>query len=232
MKTAVVTGASTGIGKRVSIELAKKGYHVFLLARNNESLKEVVSLIESLGGRADAIVTDLLSRDSIFLSTKTIISKTNQIDLLANIAGMYHDKERHFFDIPFEEYPDHAIIENITSILIGHILLTKHLSTHFAYGASVINMSGTFDEGEIGVISDFITKKGMELFSKQLVLELEHRNIRSNAVRPGFMYTENVQKFFPNVKPTEALDPDAVAKIIVEIAEDKTLNGIIEEIKA
>ncbi len=230
MKTAVITGASRGIGKQVSLELAHKNYKVFLIARDVVALEATKSEIEKLGGTAEIVVLDLLDANGIKAAAEIIKRHAKHLDILANIAGMYHDDKRHFFDIAFEAYPDHAIIQNINASLVGHVLLTKHLVPILKPGSCVMNTSGTFDTGEIGVISDYLAKKSIELFSRQLSLELKDKNIRSNCVRLGFVYTESVHTFFPGLKPEDALDPKQVAHRIVTIAEDDGVNGETIEI--
>jgi len=230
MKNALVTGASRGIGREVAVELSKKGYLVFLAGRDELALEETRKIIDENGGHAEIIILDLLSLESIKSASILVKEKIKVLNVLANIAGMYHDDKMHFFDIPFEDYPDEAIIKNINSSLVGHILLTKYLTEIMGQGSSVINMSGTFDEEETGVISDFITKKANEIFSRQLSFELKDRGVRSNCIRPDFVFTENVQKFFPDVKKEEALDPKYVAQKIVEVCEDPNLNGETIEI--
>ncbi len=204
MKYAFVTGASRGIGREVAKLLASKDYYVFIAGRDTKSLEETLGIILEEGGKAEIIVLDLLSLESIKSTPTLIKNRTDYLDVLANIAGMYHDEEKHFFGIPFEQYPDDAIIKNVNGILVGHVLLTKYLVPLMNSKSSIVNMSGSFDEGETGVISDFITKQGIETFTKQLPLELKDKGIRVNALRPGFVYTDNVKKFFPDVKPEEA----------------------------
>ncbi len=230
MKNALVTGASKGIGREISIELSKNGYYLFLTGRDISALEETKTIINKNGGFCEILIMDLLSPESIKDTSEIVKEKIQVLDVLANIAGMYHDDKIHFFDIPFENYPDEAIIKNINASLIGHILLTKHLSEIMKKDSCVINMSGTFDDEETGVISDFITKKANELFSKQLSLELKNKGVRSNCIRPDFVFTESVQKFFPDVKKEEALDPNYVAQKIVEICENPNINGEIIEI--
>jgi len=231
MKYAFVTGASRGIGKEVAKALASKGYFVFLAGRDSNALSHTKEEISNAGGSAESVTLDLLSLENIKTMPNLLKEKTNHLDILANIAGMYHDDDKHFFGIPFEQYPDDAIIKNINAILVGHILLTKYLVQFMDKDSSIVNMSGSFDEGETGVISDFITKHGIETFTNQLPLELADKGIRVNALRPGFVYTENVKKFFPDVNPEEALEPSVVASKIVEIAENESLNGQIVDLK-
>lgn len=231
MKYAFVTGASRGIGKEVAKELASKGYFVFVAGRDSKALDQTKSEIQQLGGQSHTVILDLLSLESIKSIPALFKEKTEHLDILANIAGMYHDDEKHFFGIPFEQYPDDAIIKNVNAILVGHILLTKYLVQFMDKNSSIVNMSGSFDEGETGVISDFITKHGIENFTKQLPLELKDKGIRVNALRPGFVYTESVKKFFPDVDSTEALDPKVVAQKIVEIVINEQLNGQIVAMK-
>ncbi len=231
MNYTFVTGASRGIGREVAKELASRGYFVFIAARDTKLLEQTKKEILESGGKAEIVKLDLLSLESIKVVPAIVRQKTDKLNILANIAGMYHDDEKHFFGIPFEEYPDDAIIKNVNAILVGHVLLTKYLAKFFDSSSSIVNMSGSFDEGETGVISDFLTKKGMELFTQQLPLELKDKGVRVNALRPDFVFTENVRKFFPDVTQEEALDPKAVAKKIVDVAENTKLNGEIIDIK-
>lgn len=231
MRYAFVTGASRGIGREVAKLLASKGYFVFLSGRSLESLEQTEKEIVANGGKAEIVQLDLLSLDEIKAIPDKVGKKTNHIDVLANIAGMYHDDEKHFFEIPFEDYPDEAIVKNVNAILIGHVLLTKYLVPFMDSSSSIVNMSGSFEEGETGVISDFLTKMGIEMFTKQLPLELKDKGIRVNALRPDFVYTENVRKYFPDVTKEEALDPEFVAKRVVEAAENTKLNGEILDIR-
>lgn len=231
MKYAFVTGASRGIGKEVAKKLSSKGYFVFIAGRDSKALEQTKIEIINAGGDAEAVILDLLSLENIKSIPDLIKNKTNHLDILANIAGMYHNDEKHFFGIAFEQYPDDAIIKNINAILIGHILLSKYLIHFMDNDSCIVNMSGSFDDGETGVISDFITKQGIETFTKQLPLELKDKGIRVNALRPGFVYTDSIKKFFPDVDPEEALEPSVVASKIVEIAENENLNGQIIELK-
>lgn len=227
MKYAFVTGASRGIGREVAKIFSKKQYFVFLSGRDLEELSQTQKQISESGGQSQIVQLDLLSLENIKKIPEILKNTTQNIDVLANIAGMYHDDERHFFGIPFDQYPDEAIINNINGILVGHILLTKYLVPFMKSGSSIVNMSGSFDDGETGVISDFMTKQGIEIFTKQLALELKEKNIRVNALRPGFVYTENVKKFFPEVKPHNVLVPEFVAAEVFRIAENTEITGQI-----
>src|SRR5512138_3483626 len=105
MRYAFVTGASRGIGGEVAKALAEKGYFVFIAARDVAALQHTKKAITESGGEAETIQLDLLSLESIKAVPAVIKQKTDHLDVLANIAGMYHDDEKHFFGIPFEEYP-------------------------------------------------------------------------------------------------------------------------------
>ncbi len=75
MKTAILTGASTGIGRATAIVLSKNGFLVFLLARNKTGLEETKKIIAEKGGEAEVVVTDLSSVDSINAAMETIKKK-------------------------------------------------------------------------------------------------------------------------------------------------------------
>jgi 3-oxoacyl-[acyl-carrier protein] reductase len=89
-KIAIVTGASTGIGKAVAIALAREGVHVYLVARTVAKLAEVEKEIKEAGGIADMLPADLSSLDSVNELISLLNSKTDRVDILANIAGVWH----------------------------------------------------------------------------------------------------------------------------------------------
>ncbi|MEZ0480179.1 SDR family oxidoreductase [Planococcus sp. SSTMD024] len=86
--TAIITGASSGIGQATAKELAAKGYHVMLAARREERLVELKKEIEAEGGSADYKVTDVTSADEMKSLAQATLEKTGRIDVLVNNAGL------------------------------------------------------------------------------------------------------------------------------------------------
>ena len=96
MKTVVVTGASTGIGRATAIEFAKNGDNVLLVARNGEKLDKVKEEIEMLGGKAEVFIADLSSPDGVERLIEDLRSRYSEINILCNIAGIWHGEAEVF----------------------------------------------------------------------------------------------------------------------------------------
>ena len=90
---AIVTGASRGIGRAISVALAQEAATVVLVARSKPKLKETAELVKQAGGNAEIIVTDLLQEESIKKLVKTVDEKFHQLDILINNAGITHSSK-------------------------------------------------------------------------------------------------------------------------------------------
>src|SRR5579862_1950198 len=90
-RTALVTGASQGIGRACAIELAKAGARVALAARNEEKLAEVAAEIAAAGGTAQTFAIDISSEESIKAGAKSTLAHFGSIEILVNNAGITKD---------------------------------------------------------------------------------------------------------------------------------------------
>src|ERR1700743_1643963 len=90
-RTALVTGASQGIGRACALELAKAGATVALAARNEAKLAEVAAEIAAAGGQASAFSLDVASEDSIKTGAKAILERFGKVEILVNNAGIVRD---------------------------------------------------------------------------------------------------------------------------------------------
>ncbi len=126
-KNAIVTGASTGIGRAVAIELAKEGVVVGLVARNVEKLNETKRLIEETGGIAIIFPVDLSDFDSVSELINDIKSKFDNIDILANIAGIWHGKDEAYAGKNYELFDPKVITDTFSVGLIAPSLLVRGL---------------------------------------------------------------------------------------------------------
>ena len=89
-KVAIVTGASRGIGRAISVALAQEAATVVLAARSVIKLQETAELVKQAGSKAEIVVTDLLHEESIKSLVKTVEEKFHQLDILVNNAGITH----------------------------------------------------------------------------------------------------------------------------------------------
>ncbi len=184
-KTALVTGASQGIGRACALELARKGARLALAARNSEKLQSVAAEIAAAGGEAEVYVLDIASDDSIKAAAKAAVGRFGSVDILVNNAGITRDTlllrmKRADWDDVF------------TTNLTGAFLLTQALIPAMMKSrwGRIINIASIVGEtGQAGQANYAASKAGLIGFTKSLARELASRNITANAVAPGLIET-------------------------------------------
>lgn len=194
--TVLITGASSGIGQSVAIECSKMGAKVILSARNLSRLNETLSYMAGCGH--DIISADLSSDEGI----SSIVQKVPKLNGVVNIAGIECDKPIKFIT--------RSNLESVFSVnTFSCILLVQQLlkSDKISDGASLVFISSIaskpFQSIGNGIYS--ASKIAIESFSRQCVIELSNKRIRSNVLLPGLIDTpmlENtafcINKFHPN----------------------------------
>jgi 3-oxoacyl-[acyl-carrier protein] reductase len=184
-RTALVTGASQGIGRACALALAGAGARVALAARNEAKLAEVATEIAASGGTAQAFAIDIASEESIKAGAKAAIAHFGSIEILVNNAGV--TKDRLLLRMKRADW-DSVIATNLT----GTFLLTQALVSPMlkARWGRIINISSVVGEtGQAGQANYAASKAGLIGFTKSLARELASRGITANAVAPGYIET-------------------------------------------
>lgn len=215
-KFAVVTGASTGIGRATTIELGKSGATVALVARNKEKLEETKKLVEEAGGTAIVFEADLSNIDSINNLIQSIKQVTQQVDILVNIAGIWHGDGEVFAGKDFETFDQKVILDTFSVGLIAPTLLVHGLVSIMPQGSNIVNLSGTFENGAKGWLPYYVSKRGIEDLTQGLAEELKDKQINVNCISPSDTATEEYKKYFPE-DAVDANSPEAIAKEIVNL---------------
>ena len=184
-KVAIITGGDSGIGRAVAVAFVKEGAKVVINYLNEDKdAMETKKYLEKLGGVCHLIrgdVKDPLMCERIATETMSVFGK---IDILINNAGVQY-QQKSLLDITNEQF-DYTMKTNMYSIFY----LTKSCLKYMRPGASVINVSSvTTFYGEPELI-DYVTSKGAIIgFTRSLATNLADKNIRVNAVAPGYFWT-------------------------------------------
>jgi len=215
-KFAIVTGASTGIGRVIALAFAKEGANVALVGKNEEKLLETSNLIEKIGGKSKVFICDLANISSLNTLVASIKRETNRIDILVNVAGIWHGKDEVYAGKDFESFPESVILDTYSVGLTAPTLLSHALIPLMSDGSTVINLSGTFESGGKGWLPYYVSKRAIEDLSIGLSQELADKGIRVNCVSPSDTATEEYKRFFPE-DAKDAQTPEEVAKLFVEL---------------
>lgn len=186
-KTAIVTGASRGIGKAVAIKLAEQGANIaFTDLFYDENAEKLEAELNNLGVKAKGYASDASSFSDSDKVVKAILKDFSSIDILVNNAGITKDN---LLMRMSEEQWDAVINVNLKSVFnLTKAVQRTMLKQRFG---SIINMTSIVGvQGNAGQSNYAASKAGMIGFTKSIAKELGSRNIRCNAIAPGFIITE------------------------------------------
>ncbi len=218
-KIAVITGASTGIGRAIAVKLALEGARVMLLARSKNGLEKTLKLVEKVGSEGRIFCIDLRKIDEIKKFAQNIKKSEGEIDVLINIAGIWHSKDKAYYGIEFADYSTDEILDTYAVGLTAPTILAHELSPLMKQGGKIINISGTFESGAKGWLPYFVSKKAIEDLTVGLAHELRNQQIQVNCISPSDVATESYKKFFPDdATPDNALQPEDVASLALFLA--------------
>lgn len=196
-KTALVTGASRGIGKAIALAFAKEGANVaFTDLRYDELAQQTEKEIAALGVKAKAYASNAASFAETDKTVNEIVAEFGRIDILVNNAGITKDT---LLMRMTEEQWDAVINVNLKSVFN----FTKAVQSTMLKqkSGSIINMSSVVGvSGNAGQANYSASKAGIIGFTKSVAKELGSRNIRSNAIAPGFIITEMTEKLPEEVR--------------------------------
>ena len=224
-KVAIVTGASKGIGRAIALQFAAQGANVaFTYLSSVEKGQALVAELESYGVKAVGYRSDASDYQAAEQLVESVLADFGTIDLLVNNAGITKDG---LLMRMSEEQFDTVIKVNLNSVFN----LTKAALKTFMKnkGGSIINITSVVGiSGNAGQANYAASKAGVIGFTKSVALELGSRNIRSNAIAPGFIETEMTAELNPevvkgwteNIPLKRAGQSDDVANAAVFLASD------------
>lgn len=187
-KIALVTGGSRGIGRAVSLGLAKEGAHIVVnYISHEEDAKEVVNKIKELGRESIAIKADVSNQDEVIQMVKRAIDEFGRIDILVNNAGVGPFKP--FLEIT-EELWDGTLAVNLKGMFLVSQAVAKEMIRQRK--GKIINITSI--SGEKATHPEQVTyctsKAGANMLTKVMALALAPHNINVNAILPGTIETD------------------------------------------
>lgn len=221
-RTAIVTGASSGIGRAIAETLGAAGAHVFLAGRTAASMDASVKKIEESGGRAQCVTADVRDPAQVRALVDTAVKETGRLDVMVNNAGVSFPAP--ILEGDAEEW--RTMLEtNVLALLVGCQAAVRAMRACGAAG-HVVNISSIAaqrrDSGVYGA-----TKHAVDAISATLRKELEEDSIRVVNVMPGAIATNFARNFDPafvagfvkmagldvEVKPGERLPDEVFEKL-------------------
>ena len=196
-KTVFVTGGSRGIGKEVALKFAENGYNVVInYVSSNTDVEALKSEFEGKGVKALIMQADVTDKTAIEELVKKAIEGFGAIDVLVNNAGITRDNL--LMRMSEEEF-DKVIEINLKGTYIVTKAVTKYMMKKRK--GSIINLSSVVGvAGNAGQCNYAASKAGIIGFTKSIAKELASRNIRANAVAPGFIETDMTDVLKEDVK--------------------------------
>jgi NAD(P)-dependent dehydrogenase (short-subunit alcohol dehydrogenase family) len=223
-KVAIVTGAGRGIGRGISLALAKEGCSVVVSDINQEDCLRVISEIEAIGSKAIAIKCDVSKKAEVDKMISETVEKFGTLDILVNNAGIYPF-------VPFAEMKESDWDKVMNVNLKSVFLCSQQVLKFMPEGGRIINISSIAAfVGFSGLTHYCASKGGINSMIRALALELAPKNITVNAVAPGSINTPGAQS------PTEEIrqqtiamiplarmgEPEDIANAVIFLASDKS----------
>ncbi|MFB3813383.1 MAG: SDR family NAD(P)-dependent oxidoreductase [Terriglobales bacterium] len=189
-RTAIVTGASKGLGEAIAYSLADAGADLVLASRDQALLEKVAAEVRSKGSKAITVRADMLNAKDIQAMTDKAIAEFGKIDILVNNAGINIVKP--FVDLTEQEW-DSVLDTNLK----GYFLCSQAVGREMLKRKSgcVINNASVFGRTGFMNLSPYIASKGAIVqLTKALAVEWARFNIRVNCIAPSYIVTEMAKK--------------------------------------
>lgn len=185
-KTAIVTGASRGIGRAIAERFAQEGASLVLCSRNSEAVEAVAAPLREQGAQIFVTQADIGVRNQVEALVEFALERLSRVDVLVNNAGITRDA---LLIRMKDEAWDQVIQTNLTGVLYATRAVARIMMKQKS--GSIINISSVVGiTGNAGQANYAAAKAGLIGFTKAVAKELARRGVRVNALAPGFIQTD------------------------------------------
>ena len=195
-RVAVVTGASRGIGRAISLRLAREGRHVVLMARSEGPLAELKAEIEAAGGKASYAVVDSADAAAFGAAIEKVAADHGRLDILVNNAGITRDG----LVLRMSDDDWNAVIQtNLTSAFVAiRAAARAMMKGRFGRIVNIASTSGVV--GNAGQANYAAAKAGLIGLTKTIARELGSKGVSANVIAPGFIETDMTKDLPQQIK--------------------------------
>ena len=221
-KVALVTGASSGIGRATALRFAEEGARVVLVGRARKALAAAAAECDAAGGEAFAVVADVTTKAGAERAVRETIDDFDALDILVNAAGILANGT---IETTSLEAWDEMLDVNLRAVFNLMRLAVPHLVERRGNVVNVSSVTGL--RAFPGVLAYCVSKAGVDQLTRCAALELAPKGVRVNAVNPGVVVTEvhrrggmsdeNYEKFLEHSKTTHPLGRVGHAREVAEL---------------
>ena len=211
-KEALVTGAERGLGLAISEALVRAGAHVGMLGRGRESLAQAAARLNSGPGEAFPLTADVSDEEQVVEAFKKLLKSRGRLDLLVNNAGIAGPTSP-VTEITLKDW-EHVLAVNLTGAFLCAREAAKIMVP--AHGGKIINISSLAGTRAYALRSPYSSSKwGMVGLTRTLALELGPRNVQVNAICPGAVEGERMDRVIQSRAETTGLSREEIRKQFV-----------------
>jgi 3-oxoacyl-[acyl-carrier protein] reductase len=224
-KVAIVTGGSRGIGRAIGVALAREGATVVLAARSVQTLAEAAQLVREAGGRAETVVTELASEESIRNLVRVVKDKLGRLDILVNNAGITHSAK--FEETRTEDLDRCWAINARAPFILCREALPLLRQVEAGY---IVNISSVVGVKGYPLQSAYTASKhAVRGMSISLAEELRGTSIRVHVICPGAVDTGMVGNVRPDIRKEDLIRPEEVAELVLYLVTQRG-NAVVDEL--
>jgi NAD(P)-dependent dehydrogenase (short-subunit alcohol dehydrogenase family) len=216
-KVAIITGGGRGIGKATAIALAREGVRVVVAARTTPEIEAVANEIQTMGGQALAIQTDVSKEEDVQHMVQKTIEAYARVDILVNNAAV-NIRPKSIVDLTLDEW-NWLMRINLTGVFLCSKYVLKHMMDQ--QSGKIVNVSSIGGRrGGKGRTPYRPSKAALINLTECIAAEAKEHNVNVNTICPGATVTQMIKDLYPNRSTLTMMEPEDVANVIVYLVSD------------